>query len=431
MEPRMKIGSVTAFLPACLLLACVFFAFTSIDRALAGPGAPRRTAPLLAADENPAPEKKRVPKKETEDKKKSDDDKKKNDKDDDDDDHGFADCFFSCLGGLFSSHHDQRSEAPGYADQGSAPRGPVSWSAGGLGTIVPSDTLARDVDLWDRPGDESNAARVGRLRIGAEVRVIDVHSTSEGAWLHVRPVSTAAAEGWVAAEDVVPRTPPSATMAGGLPPLDRARPASPRASTMLTLGGFGTGPADLNLDYSNGGTTVGLHHLWRPGGSLAVGPRVGFSQETGSPRFNFETITATDSTLESPSNARLQILDASLRVGQYFPIGDRVMAYYGVGPSVFWVREKADIHFETRRRSDGALIASGKRTESKEKWRFGAEVTLGAGWSVRGGNRLGLATRAYAIPWESAGKQPLTTDFIGKKTIVGFDLGVIFGHDWF
>ena len=75
------------------------------------------------------------------------DDPKQDKNDDSDDENGWADCLGSCIGGMFSS---SSSSSPKTLTASSAPIA-MEWRVGSLRMILPADTLARDVELWDGP----------------------------------------------------------------------------------------------------------------------------------------------------------------------------------------------------------------------------------------------------------------------------------------
>jgi hypothetical protein len=202
-------------------------------------------------------------------------------------------------------------------------------------------------------------------------------------------------------------------------------PPRSRFALLSFLGWGKNGPSTVSEEYGGGAVRFGLTGLWATASSFQVGLTLGYAAGSGDPKFNYETTSRRD----SPTGSNVYVFDAAVRAGQYLRIGGKdTRLYWGVGPALFWVKERADLEVYTL--PDEKYV--GKERVSLEKWRVGGDAAVGMDWSIgNSGARLGFLTRFFVIPWTSEGKKSLTLDFIGKRSIVGFNLGLAAGFDGF
>jgi len=203
-----------------------------------------------------------------------------------------------------------------------------------------------------------------------------------------------------------------------------AEPTDEMRFVLLLSTGWGPiGPAELADEYHSGAWRVAVNSMGVMD-NAQVGLVLGLQLASGEPLFDY----ATSSQLDVPSNSRLTIFDIGLRVGQYVsPGGGNLRIYWGLGPELFWVKESADLELYSL---PGRDLLSAEKV-SLQKWRFGGDVAFGLDWRVGGDLRLGFQTRFYLISWSSDEVESLTTDFIGKQAITGFNFGLTIGYDGF
>jgi hypothetical protein len=198
------------------------------------------------------------------------------------------------------------------------------------------------------------------------------------------------------------------------PPLDR----------FVLLGALSwskTGPSDLWDEYRNGGFRLELNPFRVMPSGLQFGLTLGFETYQGEPEFEYTTSTR----LESPTSSTLEFFSVGARAGQYFALGGGGgHLYWGVGPVLFWVQESADLDiYEMPSRT---YLTSSET--SLERWRMGGDAAFGMNWWASPGLRLGFLTRLFVIPWEGQEVESLTLDFLGKRSLVGFSIGLVIGH---
>jgi hypothetical protein len=93
---------------------------------------------------------------------------------------------------------------------------------------------------------------------------------------------------------------------------------------------------------------------------------------------------------------------------------------WGLGPRMFWVKESADLLVY----SLPDMGYQGEATESLDKWRLGGDVVFSMLWDTNSSVLVGFSTRMFVIPWDSDYEKALTLDYIGKRALVGFNIGL-------
>lgn len=188
----------------------------------------------------------------------------------------------------------------------------------------------------------------------------------------------------------------------------------------LDLSWWKTGPSALSSEYKYGGFHSGLGSAFALGGTSAsaftLDLEFGFSGARGYPEFDYETATR----LDSPQRTYLWIVDGGVRFGMTSRASDSALFRWGLGPRVFWVKESADIDVYTM---PGMSFVEATTTEH-EAWRLGGDIAASMMWGADD-VLMGVAVRAFFIPWKGKGVESLTTDFIGKRTIAGGSIGFI------
>jgi hypothetical protein len=320
----------------------------------------------------------------------------------DSDDSGLS-CSFDCLDAFFSSLFSSPKPPPKSALQAGA----EGWAIGGRG-VIHSSAESDSVWLWDGPGGaDVDRAQAGRLANGTSVIVLESHAIGTASWLRVRPADGAEPVGWVADTWLIAEPLPEP-----VPPAPE-RPAT--WGVMLALGGGGVGPADLNIEYGEGGLRVEAQYMRFLPKHWQTGAGVGWRDFNGQPRSNY--IYSNSTTVDEPSNSKLQMLDIGLRAGTRTGRGPGLRFWWLLGPTVFHVQESADIRVV----ESGTGVQVGERREQLSRWAAGGDLRLGIGWRYHKPFEVGLVTDFYMMAWKGHRELSLTTDFTGDQ-IHGFDV---------
>jgi len=141
---------------------------------------------------------------------------------------------------------------------------------------------------------------------------------------------------------------------------------------------------------------------------------IDYLHANGTPLFDYTVGTIVD----VPVDSDLEILSFGLPIGQSFSFSAGSGFFsYGVGPSLFQVRERATIFVFDR----GAM--AGVRIDKLTAWKVGGQAVMAIGCVVGGHIPLSFQTRFAFIPWSAAEEKSLTLDFLPTKDIAYFSLG--------
>ncbi|MBP2681379.1 MAG: hypothetical protein H6Q78_1242, partial [Candidatus Krumholzibacteriota bacterium] len=156
--------------------------------------------------------------------------------------------------------------------------------------------------------------------------------------------------------------------------------------------------------------------------SIQVGGSFGYLRSNGEPQFNYVGPT----TMDSPVSSTLEIWDIGVEIGQLLSFaGGKGFFVYGVGPSVFNVREEADIEV-----IESGLVTD-TRTDELSEWKLGGEIELSIGGLANDRFPIAFQARFLVIPWESTEEKSLTLDYLDKNAILAYSFGVTFGVVFF
>jgi hypothetical protein len=339
------------------------------------------------------------------------------DNDNDNNDESDASCLFDCLGAFFGSlfHSTAPPPPPALAGTESALRAEAgAWAVGESGRLYAASTTD-SIPLWDGPGGpDDGRAVVGVLPDAIPVIVVETHSMATGLWLRVRPMDGVEPIGWVPAAALGSLTQP--------PPPQPAAETKPRRKPtwglMFAAGGGGVGPSPLNVEYSGGMFRAETQYMRYLPQHWQSGAGVGWRQSHGQPRVDY---AYTGSTLvDVPSDSHLQIFDVGVRAGVRHGGGRSFRFSWLLGPALYHVHEDAEI----------AVVESttgfqvGNRHEHLNRWAGGGDVRLSFGWLTKEGMEIGLVTDGYMMAWTGQHDLSLTTDFLEKEPIYGFDVAV-------
>ena len=401
-----------------------------------------------------AGEKKRVPRPDAPPTRTKEEPKKQEEKDDDDTscfEEAASSCFDGILTGLFESicsSFGRARENPSPSEEPPPPPAgtpsdaarPVPqteawpdssanvWQAGEMAVLLAPPGRS-DVVVWSTPSQsDSDQVQARMMPDGARVKVVEVRSVGWETWLKVTSRDAEPVTGWILeteAARALDRTtaPPGTRDLGAVAGprassdvLGRARPEGPVLLANISWA-RASGPFEVREEYRDGGVGFGLDASWVLPGRFQFGLGLGYQVARGYPEYAYET----DSLIDVPERSQLSVFDLGLRGGQYVASG-RARFSWSLGPALYWVEEKADI---TER--DTLLLATGTREESLRRVRLGGDVTVAALWRVGDSGCLGLRARFFCIPWSSRPQKSLTTDFLDRRTLNGFELGLALG----
>jgi hypothetical protein len=343
---------------------------------------------------------------------------------------GFTDCILDVLLSIVSSSsHGRDDVVVDPPDRGPEPP-PLSvnpWPTGVQAMVMPADSSAQGVMVWNEAGgEEAGGDVVTHLPIGTDVAVRNSRWLASGPWVEVAVGDGAQPTGWVLGADLVARR------SEELPPLPGSVPASSSdRETPLPVGVaadisvFDAGPEDVSDEYVKAPWRLGLRLSWPPASTWQAGFALGYSQVRGTPQTYYQIPYETPRQIDYPYDSRLQIVDVGVDAGQSLGLGRNWGFSWAVGPTLNWLQESANVEYDLLQ--GGAVVDFGRRREVLVRWRAGGDAKLWFGMRRDSGLRLGLALRAFVIPWHSEGLKSLTLDFIGDRSIAGGSVGFYIG----
>ncbi|MCP4572677.1 MAG: hypothetical protein GY838_10035 [bacterium] len=188
-------------------------------------------------------------------------------------------------------------------------------------------------------------------------------------------------------------------------------------SLVLDLSWWKSGPSEVWEEYKHGGGRFGVTAYFIPSENFEVGLDIGFAGAQGSPLYDYETSTRH----ESPQISHLWMIDSGLRFGMIHTFSRKgPFLRWGLGPRVFWVKENATLEVYEL---PGMTRLEDKK-DALEAWRLGGDLSLSVLWDTNSSVLVGFSTRLFVVPWESSFTHSLTLDHIGKKSLVGFNIGL-------
>jgi len=188
-------------------------------------------------------------------------------------------------------------------------------------------------------------------------------------------------------------------------------------SLVLVPSWWKSGPSEVWDEYKSGGGRIGVDAYFIPSENFEVGLGVGFAGATGTPLYDYVTSTR----LDSPQKSHLWMVDTGVRAGMIHAFSRKgPFLRWGIGPRLFWVKETADLEvYELP-----GMVRLEDRKEALEQWRVGGDLAISMLWDTKSSVLLGFTVRMFVIPWNSSYEKSLTLDYIGKKSLVGFDIGL-------
>jgi hypothetical protein len=297
--------------------------------------------------------------------------------------------------------------------------------------VEPLNPHANEVSVWDNPGGrQARANIIAQLPAGTYVTVTESSSINDTRWVKVEIAGAPEPVGWVQGASAPasrsrpePSPPPSPSMTEPLPHASPEPPSfHPSGPARWRLAASFAAPVftreAISEEYGSGiGTGVEMNVLITE--SMHLYLSVGYLHADGEPLFDYVIGSIT----ESPSRSDLDVWHFDLGFGHRYSIVDGA-AYvaWGVGPSLFHVRESADITVL----EDG--LETGSRTETLSRWKAAGQARVGAGGLVGGRVPIGIQTRYSVFPWDSNEEKSLTLDFLGKESIGVLSVGIGIGY---
>jgi hypothetical protein len=328
----------------------------------------------------------------------------------DHEDDSSSDCLSNCFSGfdvLLSSPSPPPASTPATAFASEA----AQWAVGDQAWLV-APTAVDSVGLWDAPSaPESPGIEQGRLAHGTHVLVVETHAMASGFWLHVRPYDGVEPHGWVPSWLLAVQPAPK-------PAAPQPHKPDPRWGLRLLLAGGFFGPADLNLEYSDGVFHPDVQYLRFLKHQWMSGFGFGYRTVRGHPKTAYQK----GNTLDDPQESRLQTYELGARAGQRY--GDRSGFAFDwlLGPTLAYVYETANMNVYTVT-PPNVLVPAGSRSDALGRWAGGGELRLNFAWSKDSRNEVGLHLGAFMYAWEGHGEHSLATDFV-HSNIHGWDIGL-------
>lgn len=320
----------------------------------------------------------------------------------DEDESWTSQCIGECLGNIFSSMCSALVQSIGSS---AGRRSGAPWAVGDraeLSAGVASDSVTLR-ESWDG-ADETGT----RLAAGDRVVVLETLTAADGVWLRVRPVDRLEPVGWVRQS--------SAWRTAAEAAARRLPPRSAEWGLRVAAGGGGVGPAELNVEYRNGGYRLDVEYLRTSARHFQWGAGAGFRHAAGHPA----VLYITPATVEDPQRSRLWIVDLGVRSGHRYALGSSGLEFdWLLGPTLAYVHEWSELRVHDA--ATRAFIE--KREDSLGRWAGGGDLRLALGTSLRSGPEIALVADAYVLAWRGQATRSLSSDFV-RKAIHGFDVAL-------
>jgi hypothetical protein len=302
------------------------------------------------------------------------------------------------------------------------------------GMVATIDLREDSVDVWDRPGgDAAGGEIVCTLAEGTEVTATEFEYFQDGMWMHVE---AAECGGWLRDKEIIPPTvePPAARAVGMEESPPGAAASAPQREEVTLERSYREDPRwyvrgevsypsfegeALREEYKTRNFEAGAEVGFFLTRSINIDLLFGYTHADGSPQYKYVGPTSTDWPLISD----LYILGFGAQAGQMLTNSEGTVYFkYGLGPSVFSVKEEASIAVyegETR---------TGTRTDELAEWKVGAEAVIEGGWIAARRIPIGGYIRFSWIPWKGNGEKSLTLDYLDSSSIFMFNFGISVGY---
>jgi hypothetical protein len=296
------------------------------------------------------------------------------------------------------------------------------------GVVNPIGGGTNEVAVWNYPSTDTTTSRVvATLPAGSRVTVFEEQDSDSTTWARVKRIGSSDQPGWVWLSEVVPSptAPAAAPSTAAASPGGRTEPRPDIAESKWQISAGLSyplfGQQDIRDEYGANAWRVGIDSHAHLAHSMQIGGTVGYLSSVGENVFAYVGPT----TVDSPVDSRLEIWEGGLSIGQLLTFaGGRGFFLYGIGPSVFNVREQADIEVY-----EGGILIDTRQDELSE-WKFGGAVELSIG-GVSNQFPIAFQTRFMILPWEDTEEKSLTLDYLKTDVIYAFSFGVTVGIVFF
>lgn len=328
-------------------------------------------------------------------------------KDEDSSGNCMGDCLLGFGQSLFESPTPPPAQSPATAFASEAAR----WAVGSEAWIVAPEAMD-SVAIYDAPAEpERPPVETGTLPHGTHVVVVETHAMASGFWTRVRPFDGVEPNGWVPSWILAQSPQPK-------PAAARPRKPDPRWGLRVLLAGGGLGPADLDVEYHNGGVKADLQYM-RLDRQWISGFGFGYRDLDGEPQLAY----LSGSTLDDPQTSKFQSYEIGARAGQRYADRSGFRFDWMLGPTLAYIHEHGNLHVYTVV-PPGTLVPAGSRDDDLGRWAGGGEVRLNFSWTIRGpGSEVGLHMGAFMFAWEGHEQHSLATDYV-HSNIHGWDVGL-------
>lgn len=186
---------------------------------------------------------------------------------------------------------------------------------------------------------------------------------------------------------------------------------------VVNLAWWRAGPMDVWDEYRDGGMRFCVGGNFLVGRTVSLDLDAAYSWAKGYPQYDYETSTL----LESPQRTNIYVFDVGLRIGTLHDFGqEAVFLRWGVGPRLYQVKETADLDVYDMPGPSNLR----QREEALTAWKLGGDAMFSMVFDTQSSVLVGFTVRYFVIPWEGMREKSLTLDYIGRKPIRGFSIGL-------
>jgi hypothetical protein len=326
------------------------------------------------------------------------------------DEDGSSDCVNNCFVGFGTSLFEGPTPPPAQVPATAFASEAARWAVGSQAWIVAPAEMD-SVAIWDAPAEpERPPVETGTLPHGTHVVVVETHAMAGGFWTRVRPFDGVEPNGWVPSWILADAPQPK-------PAAPRPPKPDPRWGVRVLLAGGGLGPADLDVEYRDGGVRADFQYM-RLDRQWISGFGFTYRDFFGHPPLAYLSGT----TLDDPQDSKFQSYEIGTRAGQRY--GDRSGFRFDwmLGPTLAYIHEHGNLHVYTVV-PPGTRVPAGSRDDDLGRWAGGGELRLNFGWSIGEAGECGLHLGAFMFAWEGHEEHSLATDYV-HSNIHGWDVGL-------
>lgn len=187
----------------------------------------------------------------------------------------------------------------------------------------------------------------------------------------------------------------------------------------------------IELEYDKVGYHAGMCGLRAVAPWFYVGARIDWTHSEGDPKYFYTTTydegeAEIDSLVDNPLASKVDIVGMTFPIGHSYVGSNKAHVAWSIGPGIYVVRESADIAYSEW--DGGHVAASGLRTDSVTKVRFGGELRLSLGGYLGGGVTLGMSSGVSLISWNPRQAESLALDWMDDTYFATYYFGLTFSY---